>query len=369
MPQGPSGKRVVDVLDELVGIGVALVGMLGEGMRHDVVDRDRHPGDEAARWRRVFVGEPHQDLGECALSERPLSREGLIEDGAKREQITARIDPRLERLLGRHVAGAAEDIALARELRRVELGHTEVHDLGLALLQDHHVSRLDVAVDDAVLVRVGEGVGEASGDAQGVGPGHGAILDDVFEGAPAQELKRHEEGAGRGVDANLVHDDDAGMLEAGGRPRFLVEALLEGLAQFLGDRLEEEGLERDRAHQGKIAAFVHDTHGPPPDLADDFVAADGLGEGGLVHQFHWSDRLFRRPPSLAFSRILPPALKNVCDLSVFTLSSHRTSTLMFRSPGCTSSVSVIRPFRISIPGIFVVMRPPKGSSTTRTSST
>ena len=44
------------------------------------------------------------------------------------------------------------------------LGQAEVHQLDAAFRRDHHVLRLDVAVDDAGTVREGERVGELHRD-------------------------------------------------------------------------------------------------------------------------------------------------------------------------------------------------------------
>ena len=59
-------------------------------------------------------------------------------------------------LLGGHVVGRPEELSRARETPGREARDAEVEDLGLPVLHEHDVGRLDVPVDDAVLVRVVE---------------------------------------------------------------------------------------------------------------------------------------------------------------------------------------------------------------------
>ena len=66
---------------------------------------------------------------------------------------------RAGRLFGRHVAGGAQDRAGAR-LVRVGLhllGQAEVGDLGLIVLVEQDVGRLQIAMDDAACVGVMDG--------------------------------------------------------------------------------------------------------------------------------------------------------------------------------------------------------------------
>ena len=85
----------------------------------------------------------------------------LVQDHAQRVHVAARVE--LERigehLLGAHVGERADelpDVGLQRRLR-VAVGdarHAEVEDLRLPGFVDQDVARLQVAVDDAALVRV-----------------------------------------------------------------------------------------------------------------------------------------------------------------------------------------------------------------------
>jgi hypothetical protein len=95
------------------------------------------------------------------------------------------------------------------------LGEAPVDDDGLAELADEDVGGLEVAVDDALAV----GVGDRLGDGEHVGQerrgvrGGLAPADEVGEGAPGDELHRVE-GLAVGPASGLVDGDDRGVLEA-----------------------------------------------------------------------------------------------------------------------------------------------------------
>ena len=105
---------------------------------------------------------------------RVLGREGraardeLVERDAERVEIAGGTGLLAADLLGRHVADGADDDALGRQPAGVgEVGDAEVAERGGAVGGEPHVVGLDVAVHDAVLVRVGEAGGELAAD-----PGH-----------------------------------------------------------------------------------------------------------------------------------------------------------------------------------------------------
>jgi hypothetical protein len=78
--------------------------------------------------------------------------------------------PATTQLLGRHVAGRAEQrprLGLHRHraiddvgFHGRQLGNAEVENLDASILRDEHVVRLEVAVDDATIVRGGQAAGD-----------------------------------------------------------------------------------------------------------------------------------------------------------------------------------------------------------------
>ena len=105
---------------------------------------------------------------------------------------------------------------------------------------DHHVGRLEVAVDDAPCVRGGERVGDRDGDAQQLAETHAAAGDRRVEAAPADVLHHDEVPIACRLD--FVDGDDVGMVEGGGRLRFLHETPAPSL---VGQPIGLQDLDRD----------------------------------------------------------------------------------------------------------------------------
>ena len=86
----------------------------------------------------------------CAV-ERALAGEELVEDEAERVDVAARRDLAAGELLGRHVGRRA-----GADRFTGDAGEAEVGDADLAAAVEHDVRRLEIAMDDAALVRGGE---------------------------------------------------------------------------------------------------------------------------------------------------------------------------------------------------------------------
>ena len=106
----------------------------------------------------------------CAALARTLERrpagEELCDDAAEGPQVGAVVGVLVVDHLGRHVLGrphkllelAARVAAVARRRPADQLGGAEVDELGAAVGREHDVLGLEVAVHDAVLVAVPDGL-------------------------------------------------------------------------------------------------------------------------------------------------------------------------------------------------------------------
>ncbi len=187
--------------------------------------------------------------------------------------------PPAEALLGGHVGRAPEHALLVGgpgDVRDAEVGEAEAPVRPVAVRQEH-VAALDVAVQDAAGVRVGEGVEEGHEDAPQRGPGVGA---GAGERAAGHEL--HDEvGAARGqlarglglgglVDLAVVEDgDDAGVAQR----RDGADLRPEGRDEVPVVRLvPPQDLDGDVQAGGSMHGPSHDAHAA---RAEDLVDLEG----------------------------------------------------------------------------------------------
>ena len=141
--------------------------------------RRRLVGD-VRRVARLRIAEEQRadDVGGGGAFERRLPCEHLVEEHAEREQIGAGVEIAAARLFGRHVVERAHDDAVlgldelrrssleAAERRAHQLGEPEVQDLHVAVGADHHVLGLEVAMDDAGVVRGRDRLRDLDGDVE-----------------------------------------------------------------------------------------------------------------------------------------------------------------------------------------------------------
>jgi len=169
-------------------------------------------------WRRwSFKGQParHQRVGH----------------DPQRVLIGGRGQPLAPPLLRGHVAPRADDRSRPRQAARgvQQLGDAEVHHEGIAVIVEHHVRRLDVAVDHALVVGV---VQRTPHLAQQTGDfaqrwqelaGAGALCHALGQRAAGQQP--HNQVADVLLRAIVEDGDDVGMFERGGSLRLTGEAL------------------------------------------------------------------------------------------------------------------------------------------------
>ncbi len=141
-----------------------------------------------------------------------------------------------------------------------------------ALRVDHHVRRLDVAVDDARRVRELERLAQLAHDAHALLQVEALVrIEEVLELLALDEL--HDEVGNFVLLAEVVDLDDVRMVEARHGLRFAHEAHGEVLAGVLVEVALEDGLDRHRAAEARVHAFVDDTHRALAEDALDVVPA------------------------------------------------------------------------------------------------
>jgi hypothetical protein len=155
------GARVVDGLLRAL---VALVAVVGEQPVDDALEHPGHGGRRLEHRRGRAFADPHDHHRRVLVQVGVAAGEQLVGDDAHRVEVTAVVDLHAERLLGRHIAGRAHEHAGGGELAvGLLLGDAEVRELHQALARHEQVGRLDVAVDDPLVMGVAE-PGEHIGD-------------------------------------------------------------------------------------------------------------------------------------------------------------------------------------------------------------
>jgi hypothetical protein len=157
-------------------------------------------GDRRRRVVEVLRQELHQRL---PFEGRPPGQH-LVEHDAQRVDVGPPVDGVAHDLLGRHVLRRAQDLAGARHRRPLavveELGDAEIEHarevLAPGALGEDDVVRLEVAVNDAVCVCVGQRRRDLLGDVDGTeGCQRGLARDDVAQADAGDQLHGDEQDA------------------------------------------------------------------------------------------------------------------------------------------------------------------------------
>ena len=218
---GPSGASPDSLLTTFASAGDTFGWRSGSGTGWLVENsRDR-------RRRRVAL-------------KRGTAGDHLVQQGAEREDVAASVERLAVDLFGRHVWQGAGNRASADERRRrrtssvaarCPLGEPEVEQRGAGGSQ-HHVAGLEIAMHEAVLVRVSERVGRLRRD-----------LDRVVRGnrpsgqAAGQRFafhQFHDEVIEAAVVAHVEDAADVRVVEARDRLRLAMEQLAPLVAQAVG---------------------------------------------------------------------------------------------------------------------------------------
>ncbi|MCG3180811.1 MAG: hypothetical protein BIFFINMI_03174 [Phycisphaerae bacterium] len=300
-------QEPLKVVAQRVSRRVAVGRVASDGLEDDGLQIARDVGVDASRPRRRLLGDLLDQAAAVALVERRAERQQLVERQPEAVDVAAAVGASGEPLR-RRVAQRAGDLPAGRRVGRLDrLGQSEVGHPDHAAGVQQQVGRLDVAVQRALRVGVGQGVGDLSADAGDDPPvarsaGRGGVVAD---NATADRLQP----GGFGVDGrqfgplaapgercddpvqpralDVLHDvevkpllladavdlHDVGVVQ----PRRDAGLALEALELALvGQRQRGQHLERDAAAERLLLGFVDDAHAAAADLADDAEVAQLL---------------------------------------------------------------------------------------------
>jgi hypothetical protein len=223
---------------EFAGRLVAELRRAGERLRQDAQQFGRELRPDVVAQPRLLVEDGVHRVYLVVAREGARARQHLAEDDAEGEEVAAAVDALAEQLLGRHVVDRPQNgarlrldaderllraVGGARGLRaRDELGDAEVENLDVAVAADHQVLRLQVAVDDARLVRLRQPFGYLDGKLQRLDRLQGARTNLLPQRLALDVLHRHVGAAT--VFAELVDGEDVRVAQDGGGARLLQEA-------------------------------------------------------------------------------------------------------------------------------------------------
>ncbi len=299
-----AGEKAVEIRRQQLQRVVALGRLLRQALQDDALERGRHHRPASGERQRVVVHEAEQHVGWCLAVEGFSPADELVEDHAEREHVGSMVDQRgaAARLLGRHVAGRAHDLAGQRDLvalllaRDAEVEHADAWICAFAGIGHQQVRRLEVAVHDTALVRV------VHRGANALEQTHARLEAELASAAVLEQMVafhvlESEERAAVPGDAGVEHAGDSGMLEVGQDLPLALEALLHllPLRVALVEHLERHQLVRRAAHPQRQ---VHAAHATLPDLLDDLVGADapaGREHGVEAVELEAVDEIARDP--------------------------------------------------------------------------
>ena len=298
----PSELRDVQRFDQQLGGGEPRGGILLDAAVDRVGERRRRVGAQRDQARQLLRDLLRENLSRRRAGHRRKSGEREMGRQSERIEIASPIDIVAARLLGAHVLRRADDFTDAREpfLMRIDRGcrdharDAEVHDQrASSRALDHHVVRLDVAVDDAASVRVRERVAHVLEQSHRVANRQRTRALHPFAEALAFDIAHDvREEVGRFLHG--IHGHDVRMGEARRHARFAKEAFAE---RWKHGVLRRKHLEGDEPVEAKVAREIHGAHSAVAQLPFDRIPVAKAGVK-LFEYAHRADNTVRpRDPS------------------------------------------------------------------------
>src|SRR5271169_2642070 len=231
----------------------------------------------------------------CDLTfERPASRDHFVENASEAEEIAARVGLRALQNFRRHVLKRSHNRTLLRERRRhrgegcqihgrrrrserpdsfrgnrhFRLCQSEVHQLR-ARLGQHDVRRLQVAMDDALLMRLLQRLRDFRSDLQNLIKGQRTFRQALSQSL-AFEILHHQE-VGAILRADVVKRADIGMLQRGNGFGLALHALF----QFgVRGEMRRQNLDGNDAVEPGVLGAIDFAHAAYAEERLDFIGAE-----------------------------------------------------------------------------------------------
>ena len=264
---GAARQEVVQREAHVVRGGEAVCGVFLHGLHDDALKARVDVGVEVGGQRRLLVDLLHGDADGVGTVEGELARRGLEEHHAKRVDVACGGELLALRLLGRDVVRRSENGGRLGVHRVLCARDAEVHHLHVAVGLDHDVLRLDVAVDDVLVMGDGKRLAHLRADFGDLALVERTSLHDAGLEVGAADVL-HDDEVRAVVLAPVVNVHDVGALQVGGRRGLLAEALRErGVRCVLG----QHHLYGNAAPEDVVLSLVHLGHAADPDALGDLV--------------------------------------------------------------------------------------------------
>ncbi len=243
-------------------------------------------GQTTARFglerRRLFGALHVEQLSRRRRVKGGFAREQFVKHETKRVEIRAMIDRARVDLLGTHVLKSSDTLRVGLVHGLKHFRDAEVHDLHVAVLEDHDVFRLEITMNDRRLLtmRGGECSGDGRNDAYGFGPGLPSIFkQNVAQGSSFKKLEDHGE-LPVGFDAGQTADD-VGMFEMR-QDLHLVDEEFASRVAFCEFRMED--FDRHAAFGELFFALVNFAHAPFAHQTSDDVITELLHHASPIRR-------------------------------------------------------------------------------------
>ncbi len=259
---------------------IAVGGALCQAFEDDRLQRTGDGGVQFCGRNGLSVDNLVRHRRHGLAGERLLSGSHPIEDDAQRKQVGAAIDGRAGKLLGGHERRRSQELTAGGDLTGNELGNPKIGNLrplvSVCLARsEQDVRGLDIAVNDAMAVRVPEGFGHLLSDlADAIQRRPLALFHGIGESLAIDKFhhqKRHAL-----VFANVEDGHNSGMGQSARGARLAIEALAEFVGLYAGQGRCKDGLQGDNSIHRGVARPEYTAHRAVAQLIENLIPRDVL---------------------------------------------------------------------------------------------